>query len=71
MWFGGLNSSQNYYTIIYKLTTPYTVGLTTPKLRIKTDTYIAFSGYYHLENVSDNFSMILQGDPLVVITLED
>ena len=36
-----------------------------------TDTFNAFSAYYHLENVSDNFSMILQGDPLVVVTLED
>ena len=71
VWFGGLNSSQNYYTIIYKLTTPYTVGPTIPKLRIRTDTYNAFSAYYHLENVSDNFSMIIQGDPLVVVTLED
>jgi len=49
----------------------YGCGPTIPKLRIRTDTYNAFSGYYHLENVSDNFSMILQGDPLVVVTLED
>ena len=77
LWLGELTNTQNEFTLIYKLSSPYTVGITAPKLQMKFDTADTFNGYYDgkhggsSENNVSGFSMILPGEPLVAFKLTE
>jgi hypothetical protein len=75
LWMGELTDSKNDLVLIYKLSSPYTVGITTPKLQMKFDTQGTYNAYYdgaHAPNSHggvSGFSMIFPGEPKVSFTL--
>ena len=77
LWMGELTNSKNDLVLIYKLSSPYTVGITTPKLQMKFDTQDTYQAYYdaahapNSHNGASGFSMIFPGEPLVSFTLID
>ena len=57
--------------MIYKLTSPYTVGLVTPKLTMSFDTTQAFLTYYSSTDTNSGFAMVIPGEPVVSLAIVD
>tara|TARA_B110000438_G_scaffold90136_1_gene89641 strand:+ start:1275 stop:2150 length:876 start_codon:yes stop_codon:yes gene_type:complete len=70
IWMGGLNATDDSLTIIYMLTSPYTVGVVTPKLKMSFDMTGSVTMYNNSSDTSFG-GMIYVQEPIVEISLTD